>query len=63
MPWNSVTKNYFNSVFVDSGFFFFSDLPLEHGIAIEYIKCSSTEILTIQSQSKPECSEPGRNFE
>nr|XP_003463862.1 uncharacterized protein C9orf84 homolog [Cavia porcellus] len=37
---------------------FKGDLPLEHGIAIEYIKCSSTEILTIQSQSKPECSEP-----
>ncbi|KAM4876462.1 protein shortage in chiasmata 1 ortholog [Thomomys bottae] len=35
------------------------DLTTKHEVDIEDIKCSSTEILTIQSLSKPECSEPG----
>nr|KAF6434449.1 shortage in chiasmata 1 [Molossus molossus] len=34
------------------------DLTTKHAIDIEDIKCSSTEILTIQSQCKPECHEP-----
>ncbi|KAM6182158.1 protein shortage in chiasmata 1 ortholog [Erethizon dorsatum] len=37
------------------------DLPIKHGVDTEDIKCSSTEILTIQSQSEPECSEPGES--
>ena len=44
-------------------FFFFPDLTIKHGIHIEDIKCSSTEILAIQSQCEPEYKEPGRNFE
>ncbi|XP_053461718.1 protein shortage in chiasmata 1 ortholog [Nycticebus coucang] len=36
------------------------DLTTKHGVDIEdtLINCCSTEILTIQSQSEPECSEP-----
>ncbi|XP_005382774.1 PREDICTED: uncharacterized protein C9orf84 homolog isoform X2 [Chinchilla lanigera] len=37
---------------------FEGDLPVKHGVDIEDIKCSSTEILTIKNQSEPECSEP-----
>lgn len=44
-------------------FLFFSDLTTMYGIDIEDIKCSSTEILAIQSQCEPEYGEPGRNFE
>ncbi|XP_012496587.1 PREDICTED: uncharacterized protein C9orf84 homolog [Propithecus coquereli] len=35
------------------------DLTTKHSVDIEDMKCSSTEILTIQSQSEPEYSEPG----
>ncbi|KAJ8792648.1 hypothetical protein J1605_019867 [Eschrichtius robustus] len=35
------------------------DLTIKHGIHIEDIKCSSTEILAIQSQCEPEYKEPG----
>ncbi|XP_008063754.1 uncharacterized protein C9orf84 homolog [Carlito syrichta] len=35
------------------------DLTTKHGIDIEDIKVSSTEILTTQSQGEPECNEPG----
>ncbi|XP_069328252.1 protein shortage in chiasmata 1 ortholog [Eulemur rufifrons] len=35
------------------------DLTTKHAVDIEDMKCSSTEILTIQSQSEPEYSEPG----
>ncbi|XP_007178274.2 protein shortage in chiasmata 1 ortholog [Balaenoptera acutorostrata] len=34
------------------------DLTIKHGIHIEDIKCSSTEILAIQSQCEPEYKEP-----
>ncbi|XP_058927530.1 protein shortage in chiasmata 1 ortholog [Kogia breviceps] len=34
------------------------DLTIKHGIDIEDIKCSSTEILAIQSQCEPEYKEP-----
>ncbi|XP_007449833.1 PREDICTED: uncharacterized protein C9orf84 homolog isoform X1 [Lipotes vexillifer] len=34
------------------------DLTIKHGIYIEDIKCSSTEILAIQSQCEPEYKEP-----
>jgi hypothetical protein len=44
-------------------FLFLSDPPTKHGIDVEDIKCSSTEILTIHNQSEPLSSEPGRNFE
>ncbi|XP_004647331.1 uncharacterized protein C9orf84 homolog [Octodon degus] len=37
---------------------FKGDLPVSHGVDIEDIKCTYTEILTIQSQSEPECNEP-----
>ncbi|XP_042551784.1 protein shortage in chiasmata 1 ortholog [Dipodomys spectabilis] len=36
------------------------DLTTTHGVDTENIKSSSTEIVTIQSQSEPECSEPGK---
>ncbi|XP_012878675.1 PREDICTED: uncharacterized protein C9orf84 homolog [Dipodomys ordii] len=36
------------------------DLTTIHGVDTENIKSSSTEIVTIQSQSEPECSEPGK---
>nr|XP_020029392.1 uncharacterized protein C9orf84 homolog [Castor canadensis] len=35
------------------------DPPTKHGIDVEDIKCSSTEILTIHNQSEPLSSEPG----
>ncbi|XP_048204362.1 protein shortage in chiasmata 1 ortholog [Perognathus longimembris pacificus] len=35
------------------------DLTTKHGVDAEDTKCSSTQILTIQSQSEPEHSEPG----
>uniref|UniRef100_A0A0N8ETM8 Uncharacterized protein C9orf84 isoform 1 n=1 Tax=Heterocephalus glaber TaxID=10181 RepID=A0A0N8ETM8_HETGA len=40
---------------------FKGDLPIKHVNDIEDIKCSSTEILTIQSWSESECSEPGES--
>ncbi|XP_069867720.1 protein shortage in chiasmata 1 ortholog [Dipodomys merriami] len=36
------------------------DLTATHGVDTGNIKSSSTEIVTIQSQSEPECSEPGK---
>ncbi|KAM5298495.1 protein shortage in chiasmata 1 ortholog [Ctenodactylus gundi] len=42
---------------------FKADLPTKLVIDIKDIKCSYTEILTVQSKCEPECSEPGRNFE
>nr|XP_044634983.1 protein shortage in chiasmata 1 ortholog isoform X1 [Equus asinus] len=42
----------------ESGNLFERELITKHGIDIEDIKCSSTEILAIQSQSEPEHSEP-----
>lgn len=55
-------KNCYRSTYADSRLSYFSDLTTKHGIDIEDIKCSSTEILAIQKHCEPEYSEPGRNF-
>lgn len=62
VEWERLPKNWCNS-YADSKLSSFSDLTTKHGIGIEDIKCSSTEILAIQSYGEAEYNQPGRNFE
>ncbi|KAI4542534.1 hypothetical protein MG293_007913, partial [Ovis ammon polii] len=43
---------------IDFLFFVFSDLTIKHGVDLEDIKCSFTEILAIQNQYEPEYRQP-----